>query len=76
MKRKRLIICALAAVVLFAAGVLLHRGNTRLTVSEYTLSLPALPAAFDGLRVVQISDLHDACFGEGQSELAAQLAAL
>ncbi|MBR5501418.1 MAG: metallophosphoesterase [Oscillospiraceae bacterium] len=77
MKRKLLIIaCVLAAAALLAVGVLLHRGNTRLTVSEYTLTLPSLPAAFDGLRVVQISDLHDACFGENQSELAAELAAL
>ena len=77
MKRKQLfLILVLAAAVLLAVGVLLHRGNTRLTVSEYTLTLPALPHAFDGLRVVQISDLHDACFGEGQSELAAALAAL
>jgi len=71
-------ICLAAAVLLLAAllALLVHTGNTHLTVTEYTLTLPALPQSFDGLRVVQISDLHDACFGEGQSELAAALAAL
>ncbi|MBQ9959213.1 MAG: metallophosphoesterase, partial [Oscillospiraceae bacterium] len=65
-------ICLAAAVLLLVAllALLIRMGNARLTVTEYTLSLPALPQSFDGLRVVQISDLHDACFGEDQQLLA------
>jgi len=35
-------------------------------VSHYTFSGARLPAAFEGLRIVHISDLHSARFGEGQ----------
>jgi len=28
-----------------------------------------VPASFDGLRIVQVSDLHDALFGNNQEKL-------
>lgn len=45
----------------FAYG--LARGWKRLQVKETTLVSPALPAAFDGYRIVQLSDLHIGTFG-------------
>ncbi|MEM7052197.1 MAG: metallophosphoesterase [Acidobacteriota bacterium] len=42
-------------VVMTAAG---YRGARQLVVRRLEASLPRLPSAFDGLRVVQISDLH------------------
>lgn len=40
-----------------------------LRLSEYTVTSAALPAELDGFRVVQISDLHGARFGEENSRL-------
>lgn len=43
--------------------------NEWLTVSERTVESTEIPAAFDGYQIVQISDLHDATFGENQQRL-------
>ncbi|MDF1504137.1 metallophosphoesterase [Roseisolibacter sp. H3M3-2] len=45
----------LAAGVVLAAGWL---GSRRLVVREVEARVPGLPDAFDGLRIVQVSDLH------------------
>lgn len=42
-------------------GLMLHgylRGHRRLVVTRFEITLPHLPAALDGLRVVHLSDLH------------------
>jgi predicted MPP superfamily phosphohydrolase len=52
---------ALAAVMLFAAAVLLvlgYLGTRRLVVRRVDADVPGLPAEFEGLRIVQLSDLH------------------
>lgn len=41
----------------------------RLKVTSYTVPLPTLPAAFDGLRILHVSDLHAASFGKDQKTL-------
>lgn len=43
--------------------------NTKLSVSSYTLSPVGLPPGFSGWRVVHLSDLHAARFGEDQHRL-------
>lgn len=43
-------------------GALFNRFRTQ--VREITVEIPGLPATFDGLRIVQISDLHMGTFGE------------
>ena len=43
--------------------------NGALTVSRFTVSDPRLPEAFNGYRIVQVSDLHDARFGEDHANL-------
>ena len=44
-------------------------GNTALVTTELFVRSEKLPAAFDGFRLVQVSDLHNASFGDGNAEL-------
>ncbi|WP_088009315.1 metallophosphoesterase [Indiicoccus explosivorum] len=62
---------------ILAAGLVLlaWAGNRWLMVTHYTISSPGVPEAFDGARIVQISDLHSATFGEGQSAILERTAA-
>lgn len=43
--------------------------NNRLTVSNHTIQSSEIPTSFDGYRIVHVSDLHDATFGENQQRL-------
>lgn len=58
--------------VLFIAFIwlFLYANNHWLQVSSYEITSDRIPSAFDGLVIVQLSDLHDAEFGENQVRLA------
>lgn len=43
--------------------------NYTIVTSTYTFTFPDLPKSFDGYRIIQISDLHNAQFGEGNTRL-------
>lgn len=45
------------------------RENYALCAQHYTVGCAGLPAAFDGLRIVHLSDLHAASFGKDQHAL-------
>ena len=63
---------------LLAAALLLlsfYRSNFTLSVERYTFDAPDLPPGFDGLRIVQLSDLHGAVFGPDNEDLTAAVAA-
>lgn len=45
--------------------------SSTLRLTPYTIESEKLPSAFDGYTIVQISDLHDARFGDGQRDLMA-----
>ncbi|MEM9556732.1 MAG: metallophosphoesterase [Acidobacteriota bacterium] len=47
-----------ASALLVLLGISGYVGARRVVVRELEVSIPRLPEAFDGLRVVQISDLH------------------
>ena len=52
-------IALVSTVGVFAIGMLLgYAGSRRLRVRRLTVQHPALPEALDGLRIVQLSDLH------------------
>jgi len=51
-------------------------GNNRLTVSRYEIGIDGLDPAFDGFRVVQLTDLHGKSFGRDQERLARRIAGL
>lgn len=61
-----------AAVIGGAAGVAVS-GNKRLVLSAYTMVCKGLPCAFDGLKLVHLSDLHAASFGRNQKALLKKL---
>lgn len=61
----------LAKVILYVAAFILffYANNNLLGTTEYTVESDKLPEAFDGFRIVQVSDLHDATFGDDQQRL-------
>lgn len=54
----------LAILNIIMATMALFEGNKRIEVTEYTYSCKDLPAEFDGLKVVHISDLHLGTYGQ------------
>ena len=68
--RRRNTAVLLVLTALLAAGFLLW-GNCSLQTTETALVSPALPPAFDGLRIVELADLHGRVFGRGSRRLLA-----
>ena len=64
-KKQRLFIWAALLVLL---AWLLH-GNRNLVITEYRVNSNRIPEPFDGFRIVQISDLHNAQFGKENERL-------
>lgn len=46
----------------------------RLSAEEYDITFETLPPAFDGFKIVQISDIHGREFGDGNSRLLKKVA--
>ena len=44
-------------------------GNTALELNEYEVVSDRIPQGFEGFRIAQVSDLHNAEFGEGNEKL-------
>jgi len=70
-RKKKMIIWALLAIAALAvaAVIWIAWGNTALEVNTYTLSHKDVPESFDGFRIAQISDLHDAEIGKNNERL-------
>lgn len=65
-KKTRLLVCAIALLALVIWTVW---SNITLDVTEYTVSDPEIPAAFDGFTIAQVSDLHNDWMGEPGGKL-------
>lgn len=73
MKRLRRFLIVLSILALLALGV--RWGNNCIQTDAYSFASPGLPAAFEGFRVVQLSDLHGKQFGENNARLLAAVEA-
>lgn len=75
-KRKKLsVFIKIILVLILLCGVITADSRWRIVTTEYTVSSEKLPAEFDGFRIVQLSDLHGAEFGEGNERLLKKVAA-
>lgn len=69
MKRKSKTILTLISFLLIILIGWTLWGNTALEVNKYEIVSDRIPKEFDGFRIAQVSDLHNAEFGEGNSKL-------
>lgn len=69
---KKLIKLLIGITVIYA---FLYVNNHWLVVTEHTYESEKIPKNFDGFRITQVTDLHDATFGEKQSRLVEKVRA-
>ena len=69
---KKKTICILSGILLILI-VWTAWGNTALELNTYTISSREMPDAFDGYRIAQVSDLHNAEFGDRNQRLLEML---
>lgn len=67
MNKKAVLI--VSVLVVLCIGIWTLWGNTALEVNEYEIVSDRIPQGFDGFRIAQVSDLHNAEFGEGNRKL-------
>lgn len=58
-----------SVLVILCLGIWTLWGNIALEVNEYEIVSDRIPEAFTGFRIAQVSDLHNAEFGEGNEKL-------
>lgn len=64
-----IILSILISVCFIVVCVISYFENRKLTVTEYKITDAFIPSAFHGFNIVQLSDLHNACFGTQNEEL-------
>ena len=65
-------ICLMTVILLFIIGCIVW-GNKALMINEITIKNEKIPDNFSGFRIAQVSDLHNAEFGEGNKKLLSLL---
>jgi predicted MPP superfamily phosphohydrolase len=68
-KKRRHTGAKLLLVLIVLTAIMLYDSNTRIATEEYDFHYKNLPAAFDGFRIVQLSDIHAAEYGDGNEKL-------
>ncbi|KOS66203.1 phosphoesterase [Lysinibacillus contaminans] len=69
--KKLLYLCLLVIFIV----IFLYVNNHWIVVSEHVYESERVPSSFDGMRIVQVSDLHDALFGNKQEKLVRKVKA-
>ncbi|NLY79757.1 MAG: metallophosphoesterase [Lysinibacillus sp.] len=64
MKKLFWLICIIISIYVF-----LHVNNHWIVITEEVFESEYIPDSFNGYRITQVSDLHDALFGENQEKL-------
>lgn len=72
-KKKTILILTIAAAILLLLLIWSIWSTTALQLTGYTVQSPELPDAFQGFRIAQISDLHNAEFGSDNEKLLSLL---
>ena len=67
---------AVLVIVLSIAFILNLMNNQRIEVETVSVTVPDIPSAFNGYKILHISDLHGASFGSQQSGFAAAISDL
>lgn len=68
-KQLKMVVLIVSLLMLATLVVWIAWGNTALELNTYTISSPELPAAFEGYRIAQVSDLHNAQMGKNNEKL-------
>lgn len=68
-KKKKIILLVLLAVAITAAAIWIAWENTALELNTFRVTSPLLPEKWDGFRIAQVSDLHNAEMGPGNEKL-------
>lgn len=74
--RKKHVFLKIFILLVLVCALLLVDSNVRPVLSEYEVSLSSLPKSFDGVRIVQLSDLHATEYGENNEKLVSKIRAL
>ncbi len=73
-KKKKKALFSIIFILLILA-VFVYDSNSRIATEEYPVSSLKLPDAFNGYRIVQLSDLHGKSFGSSNSQLVSAVKA-
>ncbi len=71
--KKKFIVLAAIVAILTLLFIWIAYGNTDLEIYKYNVKSEDIPSEFDNFRIVQISDLHNAEFGENNEKLLLML---
>ena len=73
LKNKKTVILSCMTVIIIILGILIYHGNVTIGITEIFISDDNIPEAFNGFKIAQISDLHNAQFGKNQKDLISKL---
>ena len=71
LRKKRIFVTIL--ILLFILFVWIIWGNVTVGVTRYTVTSDRLPHSFDGYKIAVVSDLHNAQFGNDNSQLVEKI---
>ena len=71
--KKKFIVFAAIVAILILLIIWIAYGNTDLEIYKYNVKSEDIPSEFDNFKIVQISDLHNAEFGENNEKLLLML---